>query len=143
MLFLGNIKNWFPSSLPELTKTASSANPCRRPKGDLTNLRKPLRTTLALHDFSQHTLKQVINHVLTMDIVQNSNPLSTGSLQSVLLKIVEVQFRQAVQCATCLNSGHLTVMCTLRSHCLICHSRAHTPDQCEYNLLNYAAALVR
>ena len=35
------------------------------------------------------------------------------------------------------------VDCTLRTQCMICNSRAHTTDRCEYNLLNRLAAPVR
>ena len=36
----------------------------------------------------------------------------------------------------CLNSGHSTVDCTMRTQCMISHSQAHMTDRCEYNLLN-------
>ena len=50
---------------------------------------------------------------------------------------------QVIQCTTCLNPGHSALECTLRMHCPICHSRAHTLELCEYNLLNRNAATVR
>ena len=35
------------------------------------------------------------------------------------------------------------IECTLRTHCPIYHSKVHMIVQCEYNLLNKVAALVR
>ena len=65
------------------------------------------------------------------------------SLQKSLPTAEELRFGQAIQCTTCLNPGHSTVECTLRTHCPICHSKAHIIAQCEYNLLNKVATSVR
>ena len=74
---------------------------------------------------------------------KNSSFMSLGVLHRALPKEEDLRFRQALQCTTCLNSGHSTVDCTMRTQCMICHSRAHTTDRCEDNLLNRQAALVR
>ena len=74
---------------------------------------------------------------------KTSSFLSMGMLHRALPKEEDLRFRQALQCTTCLNSGHSTVDCNLRSQCMICNSRAHTTDRCEYNLLNRQAAPVR
>ena len=66
-----------------------------------------------------------------------------ASLQEALPTTEETQFKQAVQCTTCLNPGHSALECTLRMHCPICHSRAHTLELCEYNLLNCNTITVR
>ena len=74
---------------------------------------------------------------------KNSSLMSMGALQGALPKEEDLRFSQAVQCTTCLNSGHSAVDCTMRTQCMIFHSRAHTTDRCEYNLLNRQAAPVR
>ena len=43
----------------------------------------------------------------------------------------------------CLNLGHFTVECTSRTHYRVCHSNAHTIDQCEYKILKKSSTLVR
>ena len=65
------------------------------------------------------------------------------SLQDALPTTEKTRFKQAVQCTTCLNPGHSALECTLRMHCLICHSRAHTLELCEYNLLNKNTVTIR
>ena len=65
------------------------------------------------------------------------------SRQKPLPTTEELRFRQAIQCMTCLNPGQSIVECTLRTHCAICHSNAHTLDHCEYSLLNKVVASVR
>ena len=56
------------------------------------------------------------------------------TLTNNLPTLEELRFRQA---------GHSTVECSLRTHCTICHSKAHSVEQCEYNLLNKSTATVR
>ena len=107
----------------------------------LAALREPLRRMCGVLDFCTSPVDQVIHRVLEMD--KNSSFMSLGMLHRALLKEEDVRFRQALQCTTCLNSGHSTVDYTMRSQCMICHSRAHTTDRCEYNLLNRQAAPVR
>ena len=102
-----------------------------------------MRTSLAVLDFKTDTIEQVIDRVLDMAKAHNRNKMSMASLQSVLQKEQELKFWQAVQCITCLNPTYSTLECTMRMHCALCHSRAHTVDQCEYNLLNKVTALVR
>ena len=109
----------------------------------LSALRERLRTTLAVFDFKERSLEQVIDKALLMDKMQTCNNMSMMSLQKSLPTTKELRFQQAIQCTTCLNPGHSTVECTLRTHCPICHSKAHTIDQCEYNLLNKATTSVR
>ena len=96
-----------------------------------------------MFDLKDQSLEQVIDKALIMDKTQTSNSMSMASLQRSLLTREELNFRQAIQCTTCLNTGHCTMECTLRTHCLICHSKAHTIDQCEYNLLNKVTDPVR
>ena len=103
----------------------------------LTALREPLRTTLVVLDFRTSTINQIIDRVLDMDRAQNGNNMLMGALQRVLPKEEDLQFRQAIQCTTYLNSGHSSLECTMRTQYLLCHSKAHTMDQCEYNLLNW------
>ena len=50
----------------------------------LAGLREPLRTTLALTDFSQQTIEQVIARVLAIDRTQHNTAFSMGSLQNTL-----------------------------------------------------------
>ena len=69
--------------------------------------------------------------------------MSMISRQKPLPTTEELRFRQAIQCMTCLNPGQSIVECTLRTHCAICHSNAHTLDHCEYSLLNKVVASVR
>ena len=90
---------------------------------------------LALTD-SQQTIEQVVDCVLALDRAQTSTSFSMSSLESALPTHKETQFRQAIQCKTCLNSSHSAMDCALRPHCPICHSRAHTVEHYEYNMLN-------
>ena len=79
-----------------------------------------------------------------MDRTHKSKPtINMIALTNNLPSLEELRFRQAVQCTTCVNTGHSTVECSLRTHCTICHSKAHSVDQCEYNLLNKSTATVR
>ena len=78
-----------------------------------------------------------------MDSAQHCNSFSMSTLRNALPTTEESQFRQAIQCTTCLNPRLSEVECTLRSHCPICHYRAHTVNQSEYNMLNRAAAPAR
>ena len=50
----------------------------------LVGLREALRMTLALTDFSQQTIEQVITRVLVIDRAQHNTTFSMGSLQSTL-----------------------------------------------------------
>ena len=99
----------------------------------LTGLREPMRTTLQIMDLSGQPIEEVIRRVLRLDSAQS---MSMASLQEALPTTEETRFKQAIQCTTCLNPGHSALECTLRMHCPICHSRAHTLELCEYNLLN-------
>ena len=107
----------------------------------LAALREPLRAMCGILDFRTSTIDQVIDRVLEMD--KTSSFLSMGALQRALPKEEDLRFRQALQCTTCLNSGHSTVDCNMRSQCAICNSRAHITSRCEYNLLTRQAAPVR
>ena len=106
----------------------------------LAALREPLRTMCAVLDFQTCTINQVINQVLEMD--KNSSLMLMGDLQRALPKDEDLRFRHVVQCTTCLNPDHSTIECTMRTHCMLCHSRSHTMDQCEYNFLNRQASPV-
>ena len=80
-----------------------------------------------MFDFKEKSLEQT-GHNMSMMALLKSLPM-----------IEELRFRQAMQCMTYLNPGYSTVKCTLKTQCPICHSKAHTIDSCEYNLLNKAA----
>ena len=105
----------------------------------LSALREPLRTTLAVFNFKEQSLEQVIDKALLMEKTQTSNSMS---MLSDLPTTEELRFRQAIQCTTCFNLWHYTIECTLRTRCPICHSKTHTIDHCEYNLLNKETILV-
>ena len=64
-------------------------------------------------------------------------------LQRALPTDEDLRFRQAIQCMTCLNAGHSVLECTMSSQCLLCHSRSHTMERFEYNLLNRQAPPIR
>ena len=100
-----------------------------------------LRTVCAVIDFRTNTIDQVIDRVMEMD--KTSSWLTMGALQRTLPTEEDLRFRRTVQCTTCLNPGHSTIECTMRSQCMLCHSRSHTMDRYEYNLLNRQAALVQ
>ena len=86
----------------------------------------------------------MIDKALVMDRMhKNMNSMNMSALHNDLPTMEELRFRQAVQCTTCLNIGHSTMECSLRTHCTICHSKAHSVEQCEYNLLNKTAPPVR
>ena len=87
----------------------------------LLTLRETLWTNLAVFDFKEQLLEQVIDKALFMDKTQTCNNMSMMSLQKSLPTAEELRFRQAIQCTTCLNLGHSIVKCTLRTHCPICH----------------------
>ena len=103
----------------------------------LTALREPPQTKLQVIGLSGQPIEEVIRRVLRLDSIQS---MSMASLQEAIPTTEEMRFKQAVQCTTCLNPGHFTLECTLWMHCPICHSRAHTLELCEYNLLNRNAA---
>ena len=101
----------------------------------LSALRETLWTTLVVFDFKEQSLEQVIDKSLIMDKTQTSNSMSMTSLQKSLPTLEDLRFGQAIHSTTCLNRGHSMVECTLRTHCPICHSKAHTIEQCENNVL--------
>ena len=105
----------------------------------LAGLQEHLHTTLALIDFSQQTIEQVVAHVLAIDRAQHKTSFSMGSPQNALPPQEETQLQQALQCMECSNSGHLAVEFPHRPHYPICHSPLHTVEQCEYNMLNRTA----
>ena len=107
-------------------------------------IREPLRTTLAVFDFRNQSIEQVIDKAIAMGRnPKNVRSMDMSALHHTLPTMEELQFRQAIQCTACLNTGHSTIECSLRTHCTICHSKAHSVEQCEYNLLNKATAPVR
>ena len=79
-------------------------------------------------DFKEQSLEQVIDKSLLMDKTQTGHNMSMMALLKSLPMTEEFRFRQAMQCTTCLNPGHSTVECTLRTHYPICDSKAHTID---------------
>ena len=107
----------------------------------LAALREPLRTVCTVIDFRTSTIDQVIDRVREME--KTSSWLTLGALQRALPTDEDLRFRQAIQCTTCLNSGHSALECTMRTQCLLCQSKSHTMDRCEYNLLNRQAPPVR
>ena len=130
----------FFTQCADYTTTPRSPTPEELTEIFLTGLREPLRTTLQIMDLSGQPIEEVIRRVLRLDSAQS---MSMASLQEALPTTEETRFKQAIQCTTCLNPGHSALECTLRMHCPICHSRAHTLELCEYNLLNRNAATVR
>ena len=98
---------------------------------------------LVVLDFRTSTVDKVIDRVLEMDRAQNGNYIAMGALQRALPWEEELRFRQGVQYTMCLNTDHSTVECTMRTQCLFCHSKTHTMDWCEYNLLNQQATSVK
>ena len=77
----------------------------------------------------------VIERALQLGLEEEDDGISMALLKHAP-KDEDYRFRQAIQCTICLNSGHFGVDCNMRIHCPICHSQAHTLDQCEYNMLN-------
>ena len=57
-------------------------------------LREPLRTTLAVFDFKEQSLEQVIDKALLMDKTQTCNNMSMMSLQKFVPMAKELRFRQ-------------------------------------------------
>ena len=107
-------------------------------------IQEPLRTTLAMFDFSDETIDKVIDKALAVDHRHKSKTtINMNNLTNNLPSLEDLRFCQAVQCTNCLNTRHSTVECSLRTHCTICHSKAHSVDQCEYNLLNKSTATIR
>ena len=106
----------------------------------LTAIRELVRITLAVVDLTGKPIEDVISRVLQLDSAQS---MFMTALQRTLPTEEETHCHQAVQCTTCLNPGHSSLDCTMRTHCALCHSWAHTIEQCEYNLLNWQATLVR
>ena len=83
---------------------------------------------LVVFDVKDQSLELVIGKAFIMDKTKTSNSMSMTSLQKYLPNPEELRFWQAIQCTTCLNPRHSTVECTLRTHCPIFHSKAHTID---------------
>ena len=88
---------------------------------------EPLRTTLAVFDFRNQSLEQVVDKAMAMDQTHNNTSMNMSALHQNLPTLEELIFRQIVQCTSCLNTGH---------------SKAHSVEQCEYNLLNKTTAPV-
>ena len=107
-------------------------------------IQEPLRTTLAVFDFSDQTTDKVIDKALAMDRTHKSKATrNMTNLTNNLPSLEELRFQQAVQCTNCLNTTHSKVECSLRTQYTISHSKAHSMDQCEYNLLNKSTATIR
>ena len=58
----------------------------------LSALREPLRTTLAVFDFKEQSLEQVIDKALLMDKTQTCNNMSMMSLRKSLPTTEELRF---------------------------------------------------
>ena len=109
----------------------------------LAALRRPLRTSLGMQNFKGYTTNIVIERALQMELEDEDDVMSITSLRQVLPRDEEYRLRQAIQCTICLNLGHSVVDCNMWVHYPICHSRAHTMDQCGYNILNRLVAPIR
>ena len=109
----------------------------------LTAQQRPLRTTLTNTSVKGETTDMVIERALNLELDEEEEAFSMSSLRQALPQDEERHFRQAIQCTICLNSGHSAVDCNMRIHCPICHSKAHTMEQCEYNMLNRPSPTVR
>ena len=107
----------------------------------LAALREPLRTVCTVIEFRTSTIDQVIDQVREME--KSNSWLAMEALQRALPTDEDLRFRQVIQFTTCLNVGNSALECTMRSQCMLCHSRTHTMDHCEYNLLNRQVALVQ
>ena len=103
----------------------------------LTTLREPLRMVCTVIDFCTSTVDQVIDQVREKE--KSSSSLTMGTLQRALPIDEDLHLRQAIQCMSCLNVGHSALECTMHPQCMFYHSRMHTMDRCEYNLLNRQA----
>ena len=89
-------------------------------------IREPLRTTLAVFNFKNQSIDQVIDKALAMDWThKGKNSMNMSALHSNLPTMEDLCFRQAVQFTTYLNTGHSIIECSLSTHCTICHSKAH------------------
>ena len=106
----------------------------------LTALRETLPMTLAVVDLTGKGIEDIIRRFLLLDSAQS---MSMNIRQRVLQTEEDTRFHQAIQCSTCVNLNHSSLECTLRCHCPIYHSRAHTLELCEYNLLNRNRTPVR
>ena len=109
----------------------------------LAALRRSIRTALNSNSVKGETTDSVIERALQLELEEEEEAFSMSTLRQALPQDEERQFRQAIQCTVCLNTGHSAVDCNMRSHCPICHSKAHTVEQCEYNMLNRHTAAVR
>ena len=58
----------------------------------LSALREPLRTTVAMFDFKEQSLEQVIDKALLMDKTQSCNIMSMVSLQKSFPTVEELRF---------------------------------------------------
>ena len=76
-----------------------------------------LRTTLAVFDFTNQTIDQVTDKSLAMDRTHKRKPtIYMTALTNNLPSLEELRFQQALQCATCLNTEHSAVDCSVCSH---------------------------
>ena len=83
-------------------------------------IQEPLRTTLAMFNFSLQTIDKVIDKALVVDHTHKSKAtINMTNLSNNLPSLEELRLRQAVQRTTCLNTGHSTMECSLRTHCTI------------------------
>ena len=108
----------------------------------LSALREPLRTTLLVFDFKEQSLEQwLIKHYswtkrkqgITCPWCLYKNLTDTGGIKIPKSYAMYYIFK----------SGVFHCRMYLENMLSNCHSKAHTIDQCEYNLLNKAAASVR
>ena len=60
-----------------------------------------------------------IEWALQLELDEQEEAFSMSTLRQALPQDEERHFRQAVQCTTCLNTGHSTMECSLRTHCTI------------------------
>ena len=95
-----------------------------------------------MKNITGQTVDTVIECALHLELEEEDEGLSMASLHQGVPRDEEYHFLQAIQCTIYLNSGHLAVDCNMRIHCPICHSRVHTVDQGEDNMLNRPTSLV-
>ena len=103
----------------------------------------PIRVALNNNTVKGETTDMLIERALQLELDEQEEAFSMSTLRQALPQDEEGHFRQAIQCTICLNAGHSAVECNIRIYCPICHSKAHTVEQCEYNMLNQHTAVVR
>ena len=82
-----------------------------------------------MFDFKSQSIDQLIDKALAMDRTHTCKiSMNMFALHTNLPTIEELHFCQAVQCTTCLNTGHSTIECNFRTHCMICHSKTHSAE---------------